>query len=603
MILQDKPTAVDEKANVQEPIDTNKANEVSATSFKTNFFKSLITLRFKDMSIMHRVVLIQSITLSLFAIAIAFVMFLTVGNHDLNTNSQIKNIQVINATAFKITDELFAISHLGYSLLHKNTNQKELDTLNKKLIDVKKDLDTLKEYVNYLPDGDHKDKLQNDYLKMLNLKYKNYNTSLHTFILDLKDSNNVNHKDYHIAEQENLLPMLSVLLEIQTSISKTTYKQNLKAHTSFKHAQNYLIIGFVIVLIFSILSLLSIKKSLRDHTKELIRALIDIANGNLNKTLKVKTKDEIGAITTLVNSFVTGSNETLQQIKQDIDKLHLVLENNSKAIETTNDAISLQRNKAQDVANSTSLMEQSVEKVADFAKQTLNEVKFAEEASDTCRCTMQDNITTTHSLSDRLRATSDAILRVNQMGDQIDSIVRTIAAIADQTNLLALNANIEAARSGEYGRGFAIVADEVRDLAIKTAGSTKEITKTIKELSSAVKDCVEVMSSCEGEMENSLQQSSRANSSIEEIMGIIATISDMSEQIVESCQQQANSASEINLSIANILKLTEDSYENMTNIHSSMSELDSLADKQSMLLDKFSLTKESKSDDVAQDKI
>lgn len=589
MILQDKPTAYDEKANVQEPIDQNKANEISATRFKTNFFKSLLTLRFKDMSIMHRVVLIQSITLSLFAIAIGVVMFLHVGDQGLNSKSQIKNIQVIDALAFKITDKLFAISHLGYDLLN-NSSQKKADNLSQKLLDIKQDLNYLTSFVNKLPQSSHKDKLQNEYLTKLNLNFTNYSSSLHTFMSDLKNKNYVNQKAYQMAEQENLLPMLSVLLEIQTSISKATYKQNIKANTTLKNAQNYLIIGFLIVLIFSILSMLSIKKSLRDHTQTLIRALIDIANGKLNNTLKVKTKDEIGAITSLVNSFVTSSNETLQLIKQDIDKLHLVVENNSKAIETTNDAISVQRNKAQDVANSTSLMEQSVEKVADFAKQTLNEVKIAEEASDTCRCTMQDNITTTHSLSDRLRATSDAILRVNQMGDQIDSIVRTIAAIADQTNLLALNANIEAARSGEYGRGFAIVADEVRDLAIKTAGSTKEITKTIKELSSAVKDCVEVMASCESEMENSLQQSSRANSSIEEIMGIIATISDMSEQIVESCQQQANSASEINLSIANILKLTEDSYDNMTNIHSSMSELDSLAYKQSVLLDKFSLS-------------
>lgn len=589
MILQDKPTAYDEKANVQEPIDQNKANEISATRFKTNFFKSLITLRFKDMSIMHRVVLIQSITLSLFAIAISVVMFLHVGDQGLNSKSQIKNIQVIDATAFKITDKLFAISHLGYDILN-NRSDKKTDNFNQKLLDIKQDLNYLTSFVNKLPQSSHKDKLQNEYLTKLNLNFTNYSSSLHTFMSDLENKNYVNQKAYQKAEQENLLPMLSVLLEIQTSISKATYKQNIKANTTLKNAQNYLIIGFLIVLIFSILSMLSIKKSLRDHTQTLIRALIDIANGKLNNTLKVKTKDEIGAITSLVNSFVTSSNETLQLIKQDIDKLHLVVENNSKAIETTNDAISVQRNKAQDVANSTSLMEQSVEKVADFAKQTLNEVKIAEEASDTCRCTMQDNITTTHSLSDRLRATSDAILRVNQMGDQIDSIVRTIAAIADQTNLLALNANIEAARSGEYGRGFAIVADEVRDLAIKTAGSTKEITKTIKELSSAVKDCVEVMASCESEMENSLQQSSRANSSIEEIMGIIATISDMSEQIVESCQQQANSASEINLSIANILKLTEDSYDNMTNIHSSMSELDSLAYKQSVLLDKFSLS-------------
>ena len=175
------------------------------------------------------------------------------------------------------------------------------------------------------------------------------------------------------------------------------------------------------------------------------------------------------------------------------------------------------------------------------------------------------------------------------MSNQIEAIVQTIADIADQTNLLSLNATIESARAGESGRGFAIVADEIRELAIRTAKSTKEVSNTINLLEKAVTNSVAVMASCESEMSNSLQQSSRANSSIEEIMGIIATISDMSEQIVMSCQQQSNSASEINSSIAHISKLAEDSYEQMHELQTNMHVLNDLATNQSAVIGKFRL--------------
>ncbi|SPT68589.1 Methyl-accepting chemotaxis protein 4 [Anaerobiospirillum thomasii] len=570
--------------------DNNKSSTGRAHDDRPSFFKSLLKLRFKDMSIMHRVTMIQCITLFLFAIATGIVIYLNHSQKGINDPQQVALVQKIDSLSFKATDNLFSLTQISYSLAHNKDARNNIEQLRTALQQLENDINSIEQAVTSLNASRLKNHLANDLLPELKNSSSNYIQQMYKMPESLKLGQQQVARLYEETSQKFLHPMLIVLLDVQTASSKTAFRQNAIANTTLANAQTYLVIGFLIVIVVSVLSLISIRKSLRNYTYELLDALRLIASGKLNGKITVRTKDEIGTIATLVNSFVTSSNNTLSLIKKDIDKLHLMVESNSQAISVTNDAISNQRNKAQDVASSTALMEKSVEKVADFAKATLDEVKIAEEASDTCRCTMQDNITTTHSLSDRLRATSNAILRVNQMGDQIDSIVKTIATIADQTNLLALNANIEAARSGEYGRGFAIVADEIRDLAIKTAQSTKEVNKTIKELSAAVQNCVEVMASCEDQMENSLQQSSRANSSIEEIMGIIATISDMSEQIVQSCQQQANSASEINLSIANILKLTEDSYETMTNMHGSMSALDALAYEQSALLEKFELS-------------
>ncbi|MBO8415653.1 MAG: methyl-accepting chemotaxis protein [Proteobacteria bacterium] len=351
------------------------------------------------------------------------------------------------------------------------------------------------------------------------------------------------------------------------------------------------LIGLGVMIACFVLTYVSLRRSLHTNTDLLLQALRRVEQGDLTVRVDLDAGDEIGVISRLANSFVESSDKTLGLIQEDIERLHGMVGTNRTAVDNTNEAILDQRNKAQYVTNATAEMEQAVEKVAEFAKSTLDEVKNAEQASETCRMTMSDNITTTHTLSDRLRASSNAINRIHDMGDKIKSIVKTIDDIADQTNLLALNATIEAARAGDAGRGFAIVAEEIRNLASKTALSTKEVGTTIGELDDAVINSVKVMASCEGEMNNSLSQSSKANSSIEEIMGIIATISDMSEQIVSSCEQQAASAGEINRSIANISKLTEDSYEQMSGIHASMSELDELASSQAQVLQRFTLSR------------
>ena len=290
----------------------------------------------------------------------------------------------------------------------------------------------------------------------------------------------------------------------------------------------YVILAISII-IPTVLSVL-LAKSINSEVKHVWKSLQKLSNGDFRRHENAThRKNEIGSIDALVDVVAQSMEQTIEKLNSDFKKMVSMVYSNSNMLDSTVDAIATQRTKAQSVAMATSNMEQSIEKVTEFAKSTLSEVQTAEKASDTCRCTMQDNITTTHSLSDKLRDTSVAISKINEMGEQINSIVKTIAAIADQTNLLALNATIEAARSGEHGKGFAVVASEVRDLATKTAVSTKEVSDTITRLADAVQMCVKVVASCEEEMDNSVHQSSKANSAIEEIMGIIATITDMSE--------------------------------------------------------------------------
>ena len=341
----------------------------------------------------------------------------------------------------------------------------------------------------------------------------------------------------------------------------------------------YVILAISII-IPTVLSVL-LAKSINSEVKHVWKSLQKLSNGDFRRHENAThRKNEIGSIDALVDVVAQSMEQTIEKLNSDFKKMVSMVYSNSNMLDSTVDAIATQRTKAQSVAMATSNMEQSIEKVTEFAKSTLSEVQTAEKASDTCRCTMQDNITTTHSLSDKLRDTSVAISKINEMGEQINSIVKTIAAIADQTNLLALNATIEAARSGEHGKGFAVVASEVRDLATKTAVSTKEVSDTITRLGDAVQMCVKVVASCEEEMNNSVHQSSKANSAIEEIMGIIATITDMSEQIVQSCQKQRDIATDVNHSITNSNTITEECSDHITDSKQQVHEIRVLAQNQ-----------------------
>ena len=192
----------------------------------------------------------------------------------------------------------------------------------------------------------------------------------------------------------------------------------------------------IITILVSVLQSLFLSKSLNSEVKHVWKSLLKIASGDFRRDIdKIKRKNEIGSIDGLVDNVAFSMQKTVNKLNNDFCKMVDMVNHNSSMLDNAADAMSTQRSKAHSVAQATANMENSIEKVTEFARSTLSEVKTAETASDTCRCTMQDNITTNHTLADKLRDTSVAIQKINEMGEQINSNVNTIAAIADQTNL------------------------------------------------------------------------------------------------------------------------------------------------------------------------
>ena len=536
------------------------------------FLSSLFTLRFSGMSIVHRLYLCVGITFLMFLVATVVVCIMSQGQK--NEVSGTSGLAQVQRYSNDMSADILTLENSIHALVVGQSQGNLAEAkVTAALQSLQQNFNNLRRAAGTVTEVTARAAIDRTISSELTSHMNNLATSSQQILATYNSDRAMAARYAYEQSSGELMPALAAVRRLITTVTTQTLERQQAANEVMVWIQASLFLGLGISLCVIILTNITIRHSLRRDTNRLLKRLMGMAQGDMRSKVKIQARDEIGSIGRLVDYVVDNTNGTLSLMKSDVDKLYQMVNTNLASIDAANDAISVQRNTAQSVASSTAEMESSVEKVTDFAKSTLNEVKSAEEASDTCRRTMQDNITTTHTLSDRLRASSEAINKIHMMSSQIESIVKTIADIADQTNLLALNATIESARAGESGRGFAIVADEIRELAIKTAKSTKEVSQTINLLEQAVTNSVNVMASCESEMDNSLQQSSRANSSIEEIMGIIATISDMSEQIVMSCQQQTNSASEINQSIAHISKLAEDSYDQMAELQTNMHEL------------------------------
>ena len=556
------------------------------------FFSALLRFRFSDMSILHRLYMCVGITFILFLVATLAVFFMTQSQVS-SSNDNTAGINNFLRLSNSISNDIIELEDSIRSIIVENqTGSLSEAKVTSASNSLQSHLNSLSNMVSKLYDGDLKREIEGTHLPDVRSYVNHMVASSQTILATYSSDKDKAAKLAYEVSSSSSLPALYNMRQLINLLNNIALQRQEATNATLRWVQYSLFLGLGVALLVIILTNITIRRSLRRNTGKLLRKLLEVAKGDLRTIVGIKDQDEIGSIGRLVDYMIENTNDTLLVMQNDVEKLYDMVNTNGRSIAATNEAISVQRNTAQTVASATAQMESSVEKVTEFARSTLEEVKVAEEASDTCRRTMQDNITTTHTLSDRLRASSEAINKIHMMSSQIESIVKTIADIADQTNLLALNATIESARAGESGKGFAIVAEEVRDLAIKTAKSTQEVSNTINLLEEAVTNSVNVMAACESEMDNSLQQSSRANSSIEEIMGIIATISDMSEQIVQSCQMQTSSASEINQSIAHISKLAEDSYDQMTELQTNMHALNDLATNQAMVLRKFRLNTE-----------
>ncbi|AMK29434.1 methyl-accepting chemotaxis protein [Pseudomonas mosselii] len=323
--------------------------------------------------------------------------------------------------------------------------------------------------------------------------------------------------------------------------------------------------------------------------KQMVSMLDDIAQGegDLTRRLQSDRADELGAIAKGFNTFLAKLQAMISQVVSSVQKVSDSSEHTADIAIRTNQGVHKQMAEIDQVATAVHEMTATAQDVARNATQAAQAASEADRAANQGLDIVRD---TSHSISELATEIGRAVTVVQDLArdsENINAILVTIRAIAEQTNLLALNAAIEAARAGEQGRGFAVVADEVRNLAQKTQQATQEIQQMIQQLQLGTREVVKVMEDSQGKTDISVQQASRAAESLASITQAVSVINDMNTQIASAAEEQSAVAEDINRNVINIGQVAGEVAGGADESSQASAELTKLAEQQRRLINQF----------------
>ncbi len=290
-------------------------------------------------------------------------------------------------------------------------------------------------------------------------------------------------------------------------------------------------------------------------------------------------KDEIASMGGDLNKLLEEFQGVIQVVLGSTEQVSRAAEELSSITEETNVRMQQQVSDTDMVAAAIEEMSASVQEVASSSAETAHTTQKAEGAVARGSQVVNDTVSNINSLAGEVASASEVISHLEQESNNIGTVLDVIRGIAEQTNLLALNAAIEAARAGEQGRGFAVVADEVRSLASRTQQSTQEINEMIERLQEGTRRAVAAMERGRASAESGVSRASEANEALDEITSAIATIHDMATYIASASQQQGEVAGEVAASTGAIKHTVDETGDNVHQITIASSELAELANR------------------------
>jgi len=309
-----------------------------------------------------------------------------------------------------------------------------------------------------------------------------------------------------------------------------------------------LLAGFTIGLVNYVL----VKRILVKPLNNLSVVAQAVVQKDLTSKCSIQSTDVLGDIVDSVNMMVETLQDLIAEISQ---KVSLVgqssIQMNTHTLETS-DAARKQQDETSMVATAINEMALTVQEVARNAQQALDTAKDANEHTDSGKALVTESMGNIDGLANEVARATDTIEKLALESEAMGQVLEVITGIAEQTNLLALNAAIEAARAGEQGRGFAVVADEVRALATKTHESTQEIQGMIEKIQSGTRDAVDVMQGARDQARTGVEQISKVVETLMDINKMVSQISDMNNQIAQATHEQTTTTEEVNKNISAI---------------------------------------------------
>ncbi|WP_110458644.1 methyl-accepting chemotaxis protein [Shewanella algidipiscicola] len=315
-----------------------------------------------------------------------------------------------------------------------------------------------------------------------------------------------------------------------------------------------------LALIISVLAISWLLSLLLGPLSRVSQALSRIADGNgdLTQRIEVDNQDEVGVLADSFNRFVSSQHELISHIRQLAIELDADAEQSLVTNQSSVDELQRQQQEVSMVATAVTEMSSATHEIAANAESTAAAAQQSAQSSTQGKGLVDQTRTTINALASEVDEATTVIGELSRHAQAISSILTTIQGIAEQTNLLALNAAIEAARAGEQGRGFAVVADEVRVLSRRTQDSTEEIYTTIETLQNTTKQAVSLMDSSKGLANNSVNDVNAAAQALDEITQAVNVISDMAGQIATAAEEQTQVTNEITQNTVAIKDVTDE---------------------------------------------
>ncbi|QHF37028.1 Methyl-accepting chemotaxis protein McpQ [Pseudomonas fluorescens] len=394
-------------------------------------------------------------------------------------------------------------------------------------------------------------------------------------------------RDSQVASAKALARMSTqgdILLDMS---QKLTVSQTVVRDTDAAHAKNMLTLATVLAIAFGLLAAWAITRQIIIPLNQTLIVAQRVASGDLTHNLTSQRRDELGQLQRAMQSMTQGLRELIGGISDGVTQIASAAEELSAVTEQTSAGVNSQKVETDQVATAMNEMAATVQEVARNAEEASEAAVAADQQAREGDKVVGEAIAQIERLAAEVGHSTEAMGELKRESDKIGSVLDVIKSVAQQTNLLALNAAIEAARAGEAGRGFAVVADEVRSLAQRTQKSTEEIEELIVGLQNGTQQVATIMDNSRTLTDSSVELTRRAGGSLESITRTVSAIQAMNQQIAAAAEQQSAVAEEINRSVLNVRDVSEQTAAASEETASSSVELARLGTHLQMLVGKF----------------
>ena len=354
--------------------------------------------------------------------------------------------------------------------------------------------------------------------------------------------------------------MRAAVHKVDNMLATLVKQSNKRVNSDVRFSEMSSFIVFLIVLAIAITFALYVGKSILNAINQLKETMNKVAETkDLSITCLAESNDEIAEMATVFNNMIASFKSLIVEVNHSVDTVDDATQSLAQNISAANAGVDSQIQQTDLVATAVTEMVATVDEIANNTHEAANKAEATHHNAEKGKSGVDSTIAQIDQLSEKLLESENVVQELAKDSDTIGSVLDVIRGIAEQTNLLALNAAIEAARAGEQGRGFAVVADEVRTLASRTQDSTQEIETIISSLQSRTKEIVAHMATCRTQGQESAEQASSAGQMLEEITGDVSAIMEMSTAIATAIKEQSTVASEVNQHVVMIRDVAEQS--------------------------------------------